>query len=398
MEKVLEEVQGEESKKTIGKRRLLALATLAAAGLSIKPLIEKAHADTGQPLIIGTENAADDGDETMLTAKVNNIPNGTGMSAALLVNNLADAIEGNVPPQAIAGITLQGRGVEGQSDSGIGVIGIVWGSGQGVRGEAWGNGVGVSAVALNKQVNPPEPGIALKVEGKSDFNGKIGDPLIVGEDNEASFGDMTRLITHAGDKSCGFGVDNTTNSVAIQGCSVGIGVAGTGDQTGVHGGSVYGDGIDGHSVEGTGIIGHTDEKGGPGVMGWTSNPNGVGVVGGGGEKGTGVRGSSGSSGGIGVHALSEKGTALRVEGKSSFSTVGNGTIPRLKRSYTVSVAAGLVTANSHISVTLTSDPTVLAGDAAISWIQRDPANNRFTINLNKAVGKDTTFTYFIVEP
>jgi len=192
LENVLEEVQGEESRETIDKRKLLALAAVAAAGLAIKPLAEEAHAATGDSLIIGKT------------------------------------------------------------------------------------------------------------------------------DNEASFGDMTRLITHAGDKSCGFGVDNTTNSVAIQGCSVGIGVAGASEKShGVHGGSVYGDGIDAHSVYGTGVIGHTDENGGPGVMGWTSNPNGVGVCGGGGEKGTGVRGLSGEAGGIGVHAFSEKGTALKVDGKGN---------------------------------------------------------------------------------
>jgi len=104
--------------------------------------------------------------------------------------------------------------------------------------------------------------------------------------------------------------------------------------------------------------------------------------------------------GRGVQATAESanGTALRVEGKSSFSTVSSGTIPRLRKSFAVNVASGLITGKSHISVTLTSDPTVLGGDAAISWVQRDPTNNRFTINLTKAVGKDTTFTYFIVEP
>ena len=242
LEKVLGEVQGEESRKTIGKRRLLALATLTAVGLSIKPLIEKAHADSGEPLIIGQKNSGDDtegfGHTTELTskvdsgsdaiysvlhvqntgiqcgnsppfaisgycaegigvagysekgtavhgngvwnpdmggtvncvgvgghsnygigvqasspngialkvegksnfngrgylsAKVNDIPNGTGMSAALLVENLAGAIEGNVPPQAIAGMVLQGRGVEGQSVSGEGVIGIAQETGTGVK-------------------------------------------------------------------------------------------------------------------------------------------------------------------------------------------------------------------------------------------------------------------------
>ncbi len=251
MENILEEVQGEESKKTIGKRRLLALATLAAAGLSIKPLIEKAHAASGQPLYIGSaENAADDGDETMLTVKVDSAP-------------MQDIWEGLVPlPSAL---TVKNTGIQ--------------------------------------QSSPP--------------------------------------VHHP--------------PIGILGiCDNGMGVSGLSDShLGVHG----------RSTHGIGTAGKTEDE-------------------------------------IGVQAIaeSEDGTALKVEGKSSFSTVGSGTIPRLRKSFTVSVASGLMTDKSHVSVTLTSDPTVLGGDAAVSWIQRDPANSRFTINLTKAVGRDTTFTYFIVEP
>lgn len=87
-----------------------------------------------------------------------------------------------------------------------------------------------------------------------------------------------------------------------------------------------------------------------------------------------------SKGSIGVKARSKSGTALRVDGRSSFSTVGSGTIPRGHKSFAVDVEPGVVTENSHVSVTLTSDPNVIGRDAAVSFIERDPANDGFVIN------------------
>jgi hypothetical protein len=53
-----------------------------------------------------------------------------------------------------------------------------------------------------------------------------------------------------------------------------------------------------------------------------------------------------------------------------------------------------VTAGSHISVTLTSDP---GNTAAVVRVSR-AAGVSFTVRLSSNVAGDTHFTYFIVEP
>ena len=278
MENVLEEVQGKETRKTIDKRKLLFLAVAAAAGLSLKPFMEKAHAATGDELIIGQNNEAGntddpDGDITRLIATINSKAGPLEefvFRPTFEVRNVGNQTEGHHPISAIEGICPNGWGVSGHSDTGWGVVGHsesgygVFGrvdGGTGVVGQSYSTGVGVSGSSVD-----------------------------------------------------GTGVTG--------GSKTGIGVHGSSEtHTGVHGGSVYGDGIDAHSVYGAGVIGHTGEEGkevgGPGVLGWTFNPNGVGVHGGGGETGTGVRGQS--TAGIGVHAASPNGTALKVEGKSNFN-------------------------------------------------------------------------------
>jgi hypothetical protein len=151
---------------------------------------------------------------------------------------------------------------------------------------------------------------------------------------------------------------------------------------------------------GTGII--ADVQGGTGVVGRAVGSDGIGV-----------RGSAG--GGIGVLGLiphngdgvallgtttADDGTptlfgaALEVVGRARFSTAGTAVIPAGQSSAFVANAA--VTADSHISVTLVSDP----GSRSLHWIERD-AGNGFTVRLTSApVNKrpGTTFTYLITEP
>ena len=138
---------------------------------------------------------------------------------------------------------------------------------------------------------------------------------------------------------------------------------------------------------------------------------GVGVavqgVSGGGETfgegpATGVEGISGS--GQGVHGHSESGEggffstnsgfALATDGKSRFSTAGTAVLPAGANS--VFVANSDVTADSHISVTLTDDP----GQRTIRWVERDPGTG-FTLHMTSAPPPHrrlTGFTYLIVEP
>jgi len=450
-----ESEEGEETQKAMSRRKLLGLAAAAAAGLALTPLTEKAHAASGDPLLIGEHNEADLGDRTLLDGEVDEFPDDPDFPAIFVVSNkgLGQAIVGKSkggPGIGVQGLSASGIGVLGESPPGMPPPDID--IPVGVHGRS-SDGIGVHAVS--------ETGTALKVDGKSFFDTTVdgGWPphlfggLVVLNDGSADVdgnwpnaivGHCENGIGVLGDSTYGHGVlARSMHSVAMKAHSdYGTGVVGTSTNggIGVHAVSETGTAlqVDGKSnfngegflsakvdggmaffVQNTGttvpvpgepkplwpiaMFGGCDNgcglfgRGGTGVQGESTATDGIGAgVYGTSTKGHGVQGVSEE--GIGVLAQSPRGTALQVEGKSSFSTVGSGTIPAFKKSYTVGLPAGLVTDKSHISVTLTSDPNLIGEDAAVSFVERDPANNRFTINLTKAVGRNTTFTYFIVEP
>jgi len=346
--------EGEETRRAMSRRKLLGLAATAAAGLAATQLTGRAHAETGQSLILGKkDNTATPGDITGLITPVDGgWPH--HLFGGLVVLNDGSIVEGNWP-NAIVGNCPKGIGVRGESYSGHGVLArSIEGTamkahsdyGTGVVGTTTNGGIGVHAVS--------ETGTALKVDGKSQCRADV-------------------VATDLGEFPSAFDVSNNAPYDPESGLHPPVAIAG-------------------HCPNGRGVNGHSD-RAGTGVSGYSESGTGVA---GNSPSGTGVVGFSDT--GIGVLAISKGSPALRVEGKSSFSTVGSGTIPKFKKSHIVDLPPGLVTDKSHISVTLTSNPNVLGGDAAVSFIERDPANNRFTITLTKAVGRDTTFTYFIVEP
>lgn len=102
----------------------------------------------------------------------------------------------------------------------------------------------------------------------------------------------------------------------------------------------------------------------------------------------GVQGES--TDGVGVEASSENGTALRVGGTAAFTTAGSASVSSGQSS--VFVAHDKVTADSHISVTLTS----AAGGRAVSWVDRSPGSG-FTVHVTKK-GSAVDLTYLVVEP
>jgi hypothetical protein len=121
--------------------------------------------------------------------------------------------------------------------------------------------------------------------------------------------------------------------------------------------------------------------------------------------GTGVQGLSGTGvgvegiatlSGVGVAArsLTADGMALQVEGRSGFSTGGAGVVPAgLSSAF---IADSAVTAESHISVTLVSNP----GTRTLQWVERNPGNG-FTVRLSSAPPTQrpqTRFTYLVTEP
>lgn len=443
MENILEEVQGKESRETIDKRKLLALAATAAAGLAITPLIKGAHADgdqgasgSGQALIVGKSNQATYGDQTVLNT------NTTEESiAGFRVHN-----DGN---------TENAQAIAGEAPNGVGVLGISSAAnGAGVEGHSK-HGTGVFAES--------ECGVALQVVGKSGIQGKVDGgaqdgAAILRVDNNGEPGTPATpgqligwpvSIAATCPKGIGilafgpqFGVYGTTDPGGPEG-NPGIGVFGmSGPGTGVRGQSGSGTGVFAASGTGTAlaVVGKSTiscntntmtepalmvENSGLGIsatstsnfglescspvfsviglainpkttrpsqdlIDWAlTNPNrgSVGLLGYT-IDGKGVVGFADT--GIGVLAISKGSSALRVEGKSSFSSVGSDVIPAKKLTY--NVYNDLVTANSHVNITLLGDTGILVR----MWVTRSAGV--FTIHLSDKIKQDVPFSYFIVEP
>ena len=218
---------------------------------------------------------------------------------------------------------------------------------------------------------------------------------------------------------------NSQSGRGVDGASVsGIGVRGE-SQSGPGGffGSQSGTGVEGRSESGAGGNFHSESEsgvlgassGGIGVQGLSQGADGVH-----GESETGIGALGFSQSGIGVFGVSpgdgqpavqalsagpgfpfgepadvsDGGLALDVIGKARFSTAGSDTIPQRQNS--VFVANPAVTANSHITVTLATDP----GPRQLRWVQRNPGIG-FTAHLTSApppFRPETAFTYLIVDP
>lgn len=275
--------------------------------------------------------------------------------------------------QGVHGKTHIGTGVNGGSDSGTGVVGES-NTGTGVRASS-------------------RTGTALQVEGKSNITANIDyEPALDVSNNSVNNG----IGISAYSKSAPAVIAGSEANVGVIGMSSAMSVPGLPGEPGLPG-------VEGFSQFSFGVAG----LGGipiPGVdfpsadfMTWYTDPNrGTGGLLGYSDTGKGVVGFSDT--GVGVLAISKGSPALRVEGKSSFSTVGSGTIVTGKDSFDVDLEPGLVTDKSHISVTLTSKPTKRGKGVAVSFIERHPLENRFEVHLTSAVDLETTFTYFIVEP
>ena len=156
------------------------------------------------------------------------------------------------------------------------------------------------------------------------------------------------------------------------------------------------------SAVGVGI----DATGLSGVTGTSNHPNGVGVTGLDATEhpfGRGVAGQS--TNGWGVWALSQKGQALRVEGRAVFSRSGTATITYPKKSVTLTVPgpalAGPVpgppaTPASLVFAVLQTNLSGVYVRAAVPQI----GTNQITVYLNKAPGsssapKTVTVAWFV---
>jgi hypothetical protein len=298
--------------------------------------------------------------------------------------NTTPAIHGNNTDNGpgVKGDSVTGAGVQGSTDTGIAVFASTAGDGTGVfgqvlstepavRGQNFGSGIGVLGQSTDGH----------GVSGETNQAGRAG---VIGANASTSF-----------------------SALGVEGSVDGSG-------RGVFGHSALGRGVHGHSNgDGAGVMGDITSDIGSGVLG-LNNGSGPGVKGlsdGTGVRGEGGVGVSGSSptgvgvlgegdNGIGVYASSNSFIALYVQGPATFSTAGSGIIPANQNSVFVSNPA--VTAQSHITVTLTGDPATVSvkggsGTSAIMWVERQPGTG-FVVHLTSRVGAATPLTYLIVEP
>ncbi len=273
--------------------------------------------------------------------------------------------------------TAGGDALKGTNDSsgatGNGVVGIRDGSGagDGLRAHRLGTGVGHAIQASSNTSADNSHGIRVKRVGLGANSHGIAAARVGAGSGDAvradrtESGDGSAMVAQRWGTGAGHGLAAGNATAADNGHAI------RAERN--YGGS--GDGVQGLR-EGAGA--------GNGVYGLRTTDG----------PGTGVFGQAAGRGNTGVRALAgDTGAdALRVEGRSRFSTVGTGTFAA--GASLASVLTPMVTADSHITVTLTGNPNA---QVAVSWVSRAPGAG-FRVLLTGNVAAATTFTYLIVEP
>lgn len=211
--------------------------------------------------------------------------------------------------------------------------------------------------------------------------------------------------------------------------------ASTDSGIGVSGYSTDGSGVQGHARSRTGVYGFTGTGAAPsgpsrtGVYGRCDTANGIGAYGraadgvgvlgvlgpapsgawlsrtaagvhGYSGEGIGVYGYSDSfravnawcPDGIAVEATSQRGTALVVEGRVTFTTAGLATLQAGTDHVRVTPGVG-IESTSKILCTLHGDP---GGSTTIQRVTRDAAENAFTIHATADVTDDCPVSWFVI--
>lgn len=156
---------------------------------------------------------------------------------------------------------------------------------------------------------------------------------------------------------------------------------------GVYGQSNKGDAVLGVSFEGTGVTGTCKVVGQSGVHGLDQTPKaGSHGVFGQSPHGDAVLGSSPN--GVGVHAESTNGLALRVQGKTKFSTSGITSVASGQRTATISVA-GLTTSDMVLA-------TIQRAESGVFIEAAQPSTGSFTITLSKVPSAPLPVAWFVL--
>ena len=279
--------------------------------------------------------------------------------------------------RGVAGASDSGVGTQGNSNSGAGVAGLS-GSGQGVRGVSSG-AAGVAGYAVPPgQALLPIPLERTGVYGYSDVSGSAA-----GVFGQSSIGTGVLAKSFSGTGLYG----TSTSGVGVGGVST------SGD--GVRGDSDSGVGVEGFSNTSVGAYGGsqalTGVQGYSGPSGPSTTPTKTGVHGYSDidATSTGVHGQATS--GTGIRATSATGTALRVEGKASFSRSGRARVPAGKAWVDVTVPGGIAsTALCFANLTV-----YRAGVSVAAVRPAYPSAGKLRIYLSKAL-RTATYVSWIV--
>jgi hypothetical protein len=322
---------------------------IAALGARAFGRIPSAHADDGDPTLLGQDNIADTTTQISCSSEHGLVGYAQGAGFSGLWGQDASVVSGG---SGVKGTSNLGDGVKGVSSAAgaNGVFGENTGAGHGVRGKSGG--------AAASGVLGENTGTGHGVRGTA---GNAGASGIRGENTGGGYG--VSGTTAALDRAALFG-ENTGGGAGVHGISEGLGEAGViGENTG----------------------------GGYGLRGVTAGTDAIGVLGESTSKGVGIRGVAGENG-IGVSAENTgDGDALKVIGKVAFSRSGGLQIPAGSKSVTVS-GVGPISTSSLIFATLQK---LKDGRHVEAAVPNGPADS-FTIHLNEVVNQNTKVAWFII--
>jgi hypothetical protein len=372
-----------------GLIRLLAAGGAGATAAVLGSPGTAAASDDTNALQLGQQNTASAGTELIADqpnwALLVRNPNSDGMAFAIQgVSKHSDGIHGD---------SEHAHGVYGNSVNGIGICGATQGTSPnaGVRGTASGSGdaAGVQGYADT----------GFGVYGWSQTNNGM-----YGQSDTGCGVQGSSRTTHGvrGHSDSGVGVEgvsetgvgghfrsNGTFALQVEGAAALVNVRFPGTALDVT--STQPDGNPTGRTDLTGICGNakSEHRDARGVQGVSSLPGDGEHFGDG--SGVGVQGVSGT--GIAVEAISQHGLALAVRGRAHFETSGRAVVP--KGANSVFVSNPVIDEDSHVSVTLTSDP----GGRQISWVERQSGRG-FTVHFSgtqHGPRPRITLTYLIVD-
>jgi hypothetical protein len=399
------------SGKRLARRALLVGAAATGAGIVGSLVAEPAHAATGNPLILGEENTADqptqlDGDFTVFEGDIQITYGGLEVQYVSV-------------PSSGGTVSIPGASPDPAGGSAIAIVPATryhfFDSDIGITVQATGNSA-IEATAYNSHFM--EGGLPYSDPGTAIF---------------AQASETSTAISAVSDAGAAITATTAGAATAVSGVSVGgLGVLGqtsANGKSGVQGtdnSPAGGNGIAGISAHGTGVYAQASANGKSGVYAVDNSPaggfgvqgnsqNGVAVQGGS-AAGTGVSGitfangkngvigsdqsSAGGYGvtgtstkGVGVAATSTSGTALSVTGVAKFSRSGTATIAGTSGSPQTSITVTGVSLSAS-SLVLTTPQGYVAG-VSVAGVVPNVSGSSFTIYLTAAVHVSLKIAWFI---